>query len=313
MVKLSKGDILDILHRLTIGWSSIYHIAKEYHVTPRWIREIRRRAENGLPLPGGGHLGRPPKPIAQDEIDFVLAGEREHHLHPGSLEQKLDEIYGIHIPHNRLYRILKKMGRVVPTPSKQRKRSWVRFERRHSNSLWQMDFTQLSYREWLLVLIDDASRLITGYVKVRNPTAEVAWETFLKAGEKYGFPKQLLTDHGCQFTINSEKAVGYLDENLYQLRKKRGIKVQHIMSRIKHPQTGGKVERVFGTIKPKLKARWPDGEKEFDSLDEIIVWYNTDKPHMSLNYERAETPIQAFIRKLRPEERKSFLKRYKED
>ncbi len=176
-----------------------------------------------------------------------------------------------------------------------------------------MDFTQLSYREWLLVLIDDASRLITGYAKVRNPTASIAWETFLNAGEKYGFPKQLLTDHGCQFTTNSEKAVGSLDENLYQLRKKRGIKVQHIMSRVKHPQTGGKVERVFGTIKSKLKARWPDGEKEFDSLDEIIIWYNTDKPHMSLNYERAETPIQAFIRKLRPGERKSFLKRYKED
>ncbi len=44
-----------------------------------------------------------------------------------------------------------------------------------------------------------------------------------------------------------------------------------------------------------------------------MVWYNTDKPHMSLNFEKAETPIQGFIRKLRPKERIAFLKRYKED
>jgi len=313
MVKLSRGDILDILHRLSIGWSSIYRIAKEYHVTPRWIREIRRRVENNLPLPGGGHLGRPPRPISQDEIDFVLACERAHHQNPVALELKIRETYGVLIPHNRLYRMLKMAGRVVSSPNRQKRRAWVRFERRHSNSLWQMDYTQLSSREWLLVIIDDASRLIVGYTQVHIPTAKVAWETFLKAGERYGFPRQLLTDHGSQFTRISKNAIGFLDEMLYEFNKKRDIKVQHIMSRIKHPQTGGKVERVFGTIKSKLKARWPDGEKEFDSLDEIMVWYNTDKPHMSLNFERAETPIQGFIRKLRPKERITFLKRYKED
>jgi len=37
-----------------------------------------------------------------------------------------------------------------------------------------------------------------------------------------------------------------------------------------YPQAGGKVERLFGTIKSKLKARWPDGKKEFRSLDEIV-------------------------------------------
>jgi transposase InsO family protein len=59
-------------------------------------------------------------------------------------------------------------------------------------------------------------------------------------------------------------------KRLKQLEEERGIEVQHIRSRVKHPQTGGKVERLFGTIKSKLKARWPDGKKEFRSLDEII-------------------------------------------
>jgi hypothetical protein len=76
-----------------------------------------------------------------------------------------------------------------------------------------------------------------------------------------------------------------------------------------YPQAGGKVERLFGTIKSKLKARWPDGKKEFRSLDEIIRWYNEVKPHESLDFDHAETPAHAFVRKLCPKERTAYLKR----
>jgi len=311
MGKLSRKDIVEIVRRIINRDATIYSISREFRVSPRWIREIRRKYYENEELPGLGQAGRPPKPVTPAEMDFVYACELQHHLHPVALEDKIEKTYGVHIPHNRLWKLLKMMGRVEDTPSKQRRRSWVRFERRHSNSLWQMDYSQLAYRDWLLVIIDDASRLIVGYTRVQDPTAKVAWETFLKAGERYGYPRQLLTDHGSQFTKISRDAVGYLDERLHEFNKDRKVKVKHIMSRVKHPQTGGKVERVFGTIKSKLKARWPDGEMEFDSLEEIIVWYNTDKPHMSLN--KAETPIQAFIRKLRPGERKEYLKEHREE
>jgi transposase InsO family protein len=79
-----------------------------------------------------------------------------------------------------------------------------------------------------------------------------------------------------------------------------------------YPQTGGKVERLFGTIKSKLKARWPDGKKEFRSLDEIVRWYNEVKPRESLDFVHAETSAHAFVRKLRPTERTAYLRRLKE-
>ena len=88
--------------------------------------------------------------------------------------------------------------------------------------------------------------------------------------------------------------------------------MQHIRSRVKHPQTGGKVERLFGTIKSKLRARWPDGKKELRSLDEIIRRYNEMKPHEPLDFDHAETPAHAFVRKLRPKERTAHVKRMKE-
>ncbi|HDY74844.1 MAG TPA: IS481 family transposase, partial [Euryarchaeota archaeon] len=71
----------------------------------------------------------------------------------------------------------------------------------------------------------------------------------------------------------------------------RGIR--HILARVKHPQTNGKIERFFGTLEQKHGF--------FDSLNEFVMWYNQIKPHMSLDFEAAETPAEAFNRKLPPE------------
>ncbi len=309
MGKLSRRDVQEILDRRSNWRITVYGLSRIYGVSPRWIREIRRRAERGLPLPGERRRGRPPRFRIPDEREIVLAAERHHRLHPQALERLLAEEYGVKVPHNRAHRILKAAGLVVDSPKKQRRRKWVRFERRHANSLWQMDYTQLGRRDWLLVLLDDASRLIVGWARVPSPTAEPVWETFRTAGERWGYPRQILSDNGSHFTARPHDAVGYFDRQLKALRRARGISTRHIHSRIHHPQTGGKVERLFGTLKPKLKARWPDGEPLFESLEELVAWYNEDKPHLSLDFEHAETPLHAFVRKLRPRERADLLRR----
>ena len=72
--------------------------------------------------------------------------------------------------------------------------------------------------------------------------------------------------------------------------KRRGK--QHIPSRIKNPQTNGKLERFWQEYD---KHRW-----KFKSLNEFLDWYN-NRLHGALMLEWAETPNQAFIRKRRPE------------
>ncbi len=74
--------------------------------------------------------------------------------------------------------------------------------------------------------------------------------------------------------------------------KENGIR--HILARVNHPQTNGKIERFFGLLEQKLHL--------FDSVGEFVHWYNYVKPHMSLNFDELETPYQAFLRKL-PAER----------
>jgi putative transposase len=311
--KLSRAAVHSIVRQLARDRTSVYHLARVHGVTPQWIREIRRRASLGLPLPGERPLGRPRAPRDPDETQFILAAERQHRLHPLALERLLEAEYGARIGHNRLWATLKGAGLVVDSPKKQRRRKWVRFERRHSNSLWQMDYSEIRRGDYLLVLLDDASRLVVGWARTPTATAEVAWTTFETAGRRYGFPKQILTDHGTQFTKIQYGQLSYFDQKLRDLGRKKGVRVQHILERIQHPQTAGKVERVFGTLKSKLKARWPDGEPLFDTLEELVAWYNEDRPHLSLNFRRAETPLHAFVRKLPPKARAIYLRLHPED
>gem|GEM_PF-3345870 len=70
-------------------------------------------------------------------------------------------------------------------------------------------------------------------------------------------------------------------------------RVKHIVARVNHPQTNGKIERFYGTLEDK--ARY------FETLDEFVYLYNHKRPHMSLNLDELETPYQAFLRKLSPE------------
>ncbi len=181
----------------------------------------------------------------------------------------------------------------------------MRFERRFANSLWQMDFTLLRPGVWLLVILDDASRLVVGTAVTHRPTAELVWATFVRTGRTYGFPRAVLTDHGTQFTKETHEAVGLFDRRLRELRRD-GVRVTHLHGRVKHPQTGGKVERVNGTIKSALRRRRKDGTPLFSGVDDVLHWYNTRRPHMSLDFDRAETPLEAFERKLRPKEREAW-------
>ena len=110
-----------------------------------------------------------------------------------------------------------------------------------------------------------------------------------QAIKEHGKPASILTDRGIQFYANEaeERERGstvferYLVEN----------EIRQILARVSHPQTNGKVERFFGTVKRKL----PRFEND---LNRLMVWYNTKRPHMSLNLDLIETPYQAYLRKM---------------
>ncbi len=81
----------------------------------------------------------------------------------------------------------------------------------------------------------------------------------LKRGfREYGIPSEILTDHGTQFVAakSREKAKHKFKDFLAE----NGIR--HIVARINHPQTNGKIERLFGLMEQRLHL--------FDSVEEFV-------------------------------------------
>ena len=253
-------------------------------VSQIWVMKLWRRYRiDGGEVPELKKPGRKPVLVSGDERDAIVEACKEH----GVCAVVLERI--IHIPHNRIHRVLKEMGLAVDEPRKHVRKKWIRYERKYSNSLWHTDWTLIEGMGWLIAYLDDASRFVVAYGLFAEATSEHAVEVLKEAINRYGKPASILTDRGTQFYKAETDArlggftvfEGYLIEN----------EIRHVLGRVSHPQTNGKVERFFGTVKRKLPR--------FDNdLDTLMTWYNMKRPHMSLNLDEIETPYRAYLRKM---------------
>lgn len=183
---------------------------------------------------------------------------------------------GIKISHNKIHRILREQGLVKPEPKKALRKKYVRWERKHSNSLWQTDFCwQEKLQCWVIAYLDDHSRFVVGIQYTKLATTEIAINLFNESARKYGLPRETLSDRGTQFK-----------EQFFSYMKSRGV--DHIYASIKKPTTCGKLERFWRTHNDE---RW-----DFDSLIDFVSYYNFERRHMSLNY---CTPYEVFTRDLK--------------
>ena len=73
------------------------------------------------------------------------------------LETILDKRHGIKIPHNRIHKILKNHRLASNDTNKQRRRKWVKYERRHSMSLWHTDWYLIEDDRWRRQMADSLS------------------------------------------------------------------------------------------------------------------------------------------------------------
>jgi len=293
MKKLNQKKIRWIIREIDKEQRSVYRIAKTMDITPQWAREIHRVFYKTYQYPYPKKPGRKPKPVTNTEKQIVLEIRKYHPLAAVTLEKILTE-QGIHIGHNRIHRILKEEGLAKDEPHKQRRRTWVRYERRYTNSLWHADWFEEPH-EQIILFEDDASRFITGYGAFTNANMENSNQVLNQAIRSYGIPKQMMTDHGTQFTSLSRESCPNPQQNEFQqLLKQLGI--THIKARVKHPQSNGKVERAGQTIE-QLR-------KHFQSWETTVNYYNFKRPHSSLENGHLRTPYQAFQDKMR-EKKKS--------
>lgn len=161
----------------------------------------------------------------------------------------------------------------------------VRFEAPHRNALWQADFCELrvaSERQHLLVVFDDFSRFCVNYRLCDGPSAEAVIETMQEAIARHGKPEAVRTDRGGGFL--SKELGAYLEAEL----------IDHVVGRAYHPEGGGKVESLVGTVKRELweVEHFDDWDKATRRLERFVADYNERRAHMGID---GLTPADRFF------------------
>ena len=170
------------------------------------------------------------------------------------------------------------------------KRGFVIFQREKPNELWQTDIAGVQTVGhlgplYLFAFLDDCSRFVPAAFYVDNQKGYHVIQLLQQATTNYGRPLAILADNGTQF----RNVLTDLDSKFEKILKLLDIKP--IYARVRHPQTKGKLERFFGTVKTMFLSEARFQVKQHpewtltDFNQELKKWlefYNTKHRHRSL-------------------------------
>lgn len=167
------------------------------------------------------------------------------------------------------------------------------FEYEFANQCWQADTTYLlklkGIQLYLMLIIDDASRMVVGFDIFSNDSAVNFQRTLKKAISTYGKPTLLYCDNGAP----------YANEQLSLICAKTGIQLIH--APVRDGAAKGKIERLNKTI----KMCWMNCTdwKKFEDIDQVKDSFRSylfseyiNKPHSSLKKgDSTMTPRERFF------------------
>jgi transposase InsO family protein/transposase-like protein len=156
-----------------------------------------------------------------------------------------------------------------------------RFERSKPGALWQSDITSFvlsrhSTRVYLTIFMDDYSRYVVSFVLALHQKQDLVTEGLLSGIDRFGKPKEVLTDQGRQYFAWRGKS------GFQKLLDKQGIR--HVVARSHHPQTLGKCERFWKTINEEFwcRAQPKELDEARERLTHFIAHYNHHRPHQGI-------------------------------
>ena len=228
----------------------------KYDINPTFVKnvvEIRKRDDYG-----------------SEKIHFVLkkkgSGVSQHIIQRILDEQKLTE----------------------PCPKRRGQRKYVRYQWPISNYMWHCDWSEYKWK-WYITFIDDRSRRIMAAGEFDNATTKNALFVLYQAIlNNEVCPVVILSDKGPQFYANKRNKKG--EKGFTEFEKELNLlDIEFWTSRRNHPQTNGKQERWFGSMKSRFKKH-PN-----ETLQDFVNWYNGGRIHHALDY---ETPEKVYWEKL---------------
>jgi len=201
---------------------------------------------------------------------------------PTKIEGHLDVHHQTHIPHNRIYQLLKEKNLNKPIGKPRKTWGKKRWERQHSMSLWQGDWkdTNSDDRIPMMTFYDDHSRFVVASRRFHNATMENAIKLVNRAFNKHGVPEQILTDSGSQFRNNAGEGLTAFE----QFCMDNGVEVIH--STKNRPTTCGKIENFHGCYDTEIWVTKGDHVK-------FVRYWNHKRPCGAIGY---LYPVEVFYR-----------------
>ncbi len=234
--------------------------SKLWGVSPESLRGWRRAYELGGPQalepkklgrPTGGGLSMLPAAL-QSEI--VRTKRRFPFFGLKKVRDFLKRFAGQSVSTGSVRKVLAAEGlHERPAERRRRKRPLVRrFERSKPGELWQTDITSFvlsrsGVRVYLVVFLDDFSRYVVSWKLATSQRSELVCEALMEGIERFGKPKEILSDQGRQYFAWRGKS------DFQRLLVREGI--EHVVARTHHPETLGKCERLWETIGTELWER----------------------------------------------------------
>lgn len=155
------------------------------------------------------------------------------------------------------------------------------FERPNPNDLWQMDLKECRLpngkKYYPIGILDDHSRYLLCLEIVSDCKDVTALSVWINAARENGLPIETLTDHGSQFRCNDNNS-SFFRTHLWS------CDVKHTQGRVRHPQTQGKIERLWRTLNHEVLScrNYTDLNSWQHCFDEWRHIYNHVRPHQAL-------------------------------
>ncbi len=227
--------------------------------------------------------GRPSSRINHVFTDKVVTLRKETDYGSEKLHFVLKK-QGFSVSQRQIQKIIDTAGLTEPCVKRRGQRSYVRYEWPLSNYMWHCDWTDYQGRQ-ICAFIDDKSRKIMASGEFNNATTKHTLFVFYQAVLTHSVsPVIVLSDKGSQFYANKRDKTG--QRAISEFEQELGtLNIKLWTSRRNHPQTNGKMEKWFDTLKKRMKKH---PEK---TLQDIVKWYNEERIHHALSY---KTPNEVY-------------------
>jgi len=299
---MSKARL--VITAVVVEKRPVSEVARSYGVARSWVYTLLARYREEGEGAFEARSRRPktsPRAIPDAAVSLItevrkdLAG-RGLDAGPQTIAWHLEHHHGIGVSAATVSRYLARNGLVTPDPRKRPRSSCLRFAAELPNQCWQADFTH--YRlaggtgTEILAWLDDHSRYLLRITAHRHVAGPTVVTEFRAAVAEHGIPASTLTDNGLVFTTRFSGGRGGRNGFEAELRR---LGVRQKNSRPAHPQTQGKIERLWQTLKNWLTAQAPQPATIAQLqvlLGNFTAVYNHQRPHRALPH-RA-TPATAY-------------------